>query len=100
MLAIGDGDLIITYLTDANVHHELRIANAMNKPVIMLAQDTEDIKFDLRAYRCLLYTTHFAVMDEARKALSERISLFLNGALQFSSPFSDALGRVHSNRSV
>ena len=72
----------------------------MNKPVIMLAQDTKDIKFDLQAYRCLLYTTHFADMDEARKALSERISLFLNGALQFSSHISDALGRVHSNRSV
>ena len=53
----------------------------MNKPVIMLAQDTKDIKFDLQAYRCLLYTTHIADMDEARKALSERISLFLNGAL-------------------
>ncbi|MYB22610.1 MAG: hypothetical protein F4066_02290 [Chloroflexi bacterium] len=93
VLSIRGSDLIIADLTDANanVYYELGLAHAMNKPVIMLAQDVDDLKFDLRAYRCLIYSTHFEDMDEARQALSERIASFLNGSLQFGSPVSDAL---------
>ena len=76
VLSIRDSDLIIADLTDANanVYYELGLAHAMHKPVIILAQDLDDLKFDLKAYRCLLYSVHFEDMDEARQALSDRIA--------------------------
>ena len=94
VLSIRSSDLIVADLTGANpnVYYELGLAHAMDKPVIMLAQDIDDLKFDLEAYRCLLYSTHFEDMDKARQALSGRIDAFLNGTLQFGSPVSDALG--------
>ena len=96
VLSIRNCDLIIADLTDANanVYYELGIAHAFNKPVILLSQSIEEIRFDLKAYRCLLYTDHFHDMDRARIELAERVQAFKVGTLQFGSPVSDALGEA------
>ena len=96
ILLIRNSDLIIADLTDANanVYYELGIAHAFGKPVILLSQDIDEVRFDLQAYRCLLYTDHFHDMDRARLDLAERLQAFTAGTLQFGSPVSDALNEV------
>lgn len=52
---IVDAELIIADLTGANpnVYYELGIAHALRKKVVLLAQDLEEVPFDLRAYRVI-----------------------------------------------
>lgn len=96
VLSIRTSDLIVADLSDANanVYYELGIAHTFNKPVILLSQSIDDVKFDLKAYRCLLYTEHFHDMDRARLELAERVEAFKAGTLQFSNPVSDAVGEA------
>lgn len=56
--AIKTVDFVIAELTgrNPNVFYELGIAHQMGKPVILLTQRIEDVPFDLRHRRCLLYS--------------------------------------------
>ncbi len=38
-----------------NVMYEVGIAHTVGKPVIMVTQDIDDVPFDLRALRCVVY---------------------------------------------
>ncbi len=93
--SINKSSLIVADLTDSNpnVFYELGLAHALNKPIIMLTQEIEDLPFDLRSYRVIPYTTHFKEMDDARKALKDIVAGFLSGAENFGSPISDFLER-------
>jgi hypothetical protein len=50
-------DMVIADLTrkNANVFYEVGIAHTLKKPVLLLAQSIEDVPFDLRHRRILLY---------------------------------------------
>lgn len=89
--AIVDSDLIVTDLstTNPNVYYELGLAHAFGKPVILLAQNIEEVPFDLQSYRILTYATHFSRMNEARKELCELAKGARDGTVQFGSPVSD-----------
>jgi hypothetical protein len=54
---IQTSKLLIAELTDRNpnVFYELGLAHALSKPVILISHAIEDIPFDLRAIRVLLY---------------------------------------------
>lgn len=54
---IQDAKLLIAELTgrNPNVFYELGLAHAISKPVILLAESIDDVPFDLRAIRVLLY---------------------------------------------
>lgn len=88
---IVDGDLIVADLSTANsnVYYELGLAHAIGKPVILLAQDIEEVPFDLQSYRILIYATHFSRMNDARKELFELAKGALENTIQFGSPVSD-----------
>lgn len=55
--SIEAADLVIADLTgkNANVFYEVGICHALEKPVLLLAQSMEDVPFDLRHRRVLLY---------------------------------------------
>jgi len=84
-------DLVVADLTDsnANVYYELGIAHGHHKPVIMLTQDISALPFDLRAYRVIPYSTHFAEIDETRAALKKIAVEAFSGNMSFGSPVTD-----------
>jgi nucleoside 2-deoxyribosyltransferase len=55
--SIGAADVVLADLTrkNANVFYEVGICHALGKPVLLLAQSIEDVPFDLRHRRVLLY---------------------------------------------
>lgn len=54
---IREAKLLIAELTDRNpnVFYELGLAHAISKPVILISKSIEDVPFDLRSIRVLLY---------------------------------------------
>ncbi len=54
---ISAADVILADLTrkNANVFYEVGICHALGKPVLLLAQSIDDVPFDLRHRRVLLY---------------------------------------------
>jgi nucleoside 2-deoxyribosyltransferase len=55
--SISAADVVLADLTrkNANVFYEVGICHALGKPVLLLAQSIEDVPFDLRHRRVLLY---------------------------------------------
>ena len=88
---IVKSDLVIADLstTNPNVYYELGLAHALSKPVILLAQEINDVPFDLRSYRILTYTTHFARINEARSELYELAKGAKKKNTLFGNPISD-----------
>lgn len=54
---IQEAKLLIAELTDRNpnVFYELGLAHALSKPVILISKSIDDVPFDLRSIRVLLY---------------------------------------------
>ena len=88
---IARSDLIVADLTDRNpnVFYELGLAHALQRPVILLTQDIEDVPFDLKPYRILEYSTHFAKIQIAEATLRDYAQKFARNEIQFGSPVSD-----------
>lgn len=88
---IVKSDLIVADLTgeNPNVYYELGLAHALNKKVILLTQEIDDLPFDLRSYRVISYSTHFAKMNQAKKELSELACEAFNNTLPFGNPVKD-----------
>ena len=55
--SIESADLVLADLSrrNANVFYEVGICHALHKPVLLLAQSIDDVPFDLRHRRVLLY---------------------------------------------
>jgi hypothetical protein len=60
-----------------NVLYELGIAQTLGKPTIMLAQEVEDIPFDLRHYRAIIYGKSLDRLESARRRLIESVQAVL-----------------------
>lgn len=59
MNAINDAEIIIADVTskNPNVNYELGFAHALGKPVIIISQTIEDVPFDYRHLRTIIYNT-------------------------------------------
>lgn len=57
--SIKNADLLIADLTfrNPNVLYELGLSHAINKKVIIITQNINDIPFDLKSFRCIIYDT-------------------------------------------
>ncbi len=93
---IANSDLIVSDLTGSNpnVYYELGIAHALNKKVILITQNIDELPFDLRSYRVIGYSTHFSRMNDARSELKELASQALDENLPFGNPVSDFASAV------
>lgn len=98
---IIDCDLIVADLTGANpnVYYELGIAHALNKKVILITQEIDELPFDLRSYRVIGYSTHFAKMNQAKKDLNDLALEAFNNTLPFGNPVKD-FGNIHKKLDV
>ena len=94
--SLANADLIIADLSipNENVYYELGLAHALGKPVIMLTEHVDALPFDLRSYRVIPYSTHFAEIEPARQQLRQAASGFLDGTTTFGNPVADFLGRA------
>jgi hypothetical protein len=77
--AINNAKLIIADCTgkNPNVFYEIGIAHTLGKSVILLAQDIEDIPFDLRHFRSILYDYTPRGMTQFEDRLSKTIEFEL-----------------------
>lgn len=98
--SISNCDLVIADLStsNANVYYELGLAHAFRKPVILLAQDINEVPFDLQSYRILTYAIHFTRMNEARNELQILAKNSLEGTVKFGSPVSDFINLSSGNQ--
>lgn len=78
--SINKAALIIADLTgrNANVFYEVGLSHAMPKKVIFLAQTTEDVPFDVRHIRCIIYENS----DIGRKKLTKDLYKTIKSALE------------------
>lgn len=77
--SIGAADVILADLTrkNANVFYEVGICHAMGKPVLLLAQSIDDVPFDLRHRRVLLYDYSPRGCKRLEAALRQNMSAVL-----------------------
>jgi len=83
--AINDAEIIVAELTtrNPNVMYELGLCHAIGKPVIMLSQNIDDIPFDLKSLRCILYDTvepNWA--DKLRNDIRQSIIATMSGKVE------------------
>ena len=78
---IKKAGFLIADLTDRNpnVFYELGLAHALNKNVILLTQDIQDVPFDLRHYRIIVYQDSISGADKLKSTLKEFINEKING---------------------
>lgn len=71
-IGINSAALIIADLTtrNGNVMYEVGLAHTIGKPVVMLTQTLDDVPFDLRHYRCIIYE----YTPRGMKILEERLA--------------------------
>ena len=93
--SIQGSEIIIADLTgrNPNVFYELGLAHALDKNVILMAQDIEEIPFDLRPYRVILYSTHFSKIDDFKNKLKRIMGEIEQGTMSFGNPVKDWLLR-------
>ena len=84
-------DLIVADLTGSNpnVYYELGIAHALDKKVILITQEINELPFDLRSYRVVGYSVHFAKITKAKKELFELATEAFKSNLPFGNPVKD-----------
>lgn len=72
---IAKADLIIADMTgrNPNVFYEVGYAHALNKPTVLLTQNSEDIPFDLKHFPHIVYDKKISII---REELTKRIRWF------------------------
>jgi len=69
---IASANLVVADLSSANpnVYLEVGYAWGCGKPTILIVRETEDLKFDVRGQRCLIYKSIKSLEDMLRKELA------------------------------
>lgn len=79
LAGIDDADLIVADLTgqNANVFYEVGIAHAKDKPVLLMTQSLDDVPFDLRHRRILVYEYSPPGVEELAEKLEKHVRAML-----------------------
>lgn len=98
--SINHADLIVAELTslNPNVLYELGIAHGLLKPTVMLTQSIEEVPFDLKPYRIIVYSTDYAEVKKLQDQLREIASKHKEGTIGFGNPVSDFAPSVLQHR--
>ena len=77
--SIESADIVVADLTgkNANVFYEVGICHTVDKPGLLMAQSIEDVPFDLRHRRVLLYEYSPRGCKKLEKALQENLVAIL-----------------------
>jgi hypothetical protein len=65
--------VLFNYATTTNVFYELGVAHAIGKDVILITQTMDDVPFDLKALRCIVYSFTPRGMKEMESILRKTI---------------------------
>lgn len=112
---IAKADVIVAEMTgrNPNVFYEVGYAHALNKRVILLTHDAEDIPFDLKHYPHIVHGGKIALLkrkleprirwciENPKLPLAKvdwRLDLFVNDVLVQNNPQIDAIGNVSDGR--
>ena len=76
---IQKANFLIADLTgrNPNVFYELGVAHALNKKVILITQKMDDLPFDLRQYRCIIYENSIGGAGKLEDGLKSTIDKLL-----------------------
>lgn len=76
----NEARIIIAELTgkNANVFYETGLAHAIGKEVILITQSMDDVPFDLRHLRCIIYEHTPEGIDQLKNDLTHTITNILN----------------------
>lgn len=88
---IANADVIIADLTglNANVFYELGLAHAMNKKVIIITQNIDELPFDIKSYRANQYSLQFNKLPALIEELQKLLSGAIDGSVKYGNPVSD-----------
>jgi hypothetical protein len=88
-----DSTFLIADLTtqNPNVFYELGIAHTLGKEVILTCQSVEDVPFDIRSSRVIIYDQTISGAAKLRHALARAIESVLQGSEAASNPVQDAI---------
>jgi len=90
---IADASLVVAELTtlNANVLYELGLCHGLKIPTVLIAQSIDEIPFDLRSYRTLIYSTNFDQVGKLKQSLLEIAVRHQKKEIKFGSPVTDFL---------
>jgi len=90
---IAEAGLVVAELTipNPNVYYELGLCHGLKIPAILIAQSMDEIPFDLRSYRILIYSTLFDQVNQLEQSLKEIGEKHINRQIKFGSPVIDFL---------
>jgi hypothetical protein len=98
---IINAEIVIADVTDKNpnVNYELGMAHALSKQVIIISQKIDDIPFDYRHIRAIIYDTkRVDWADNLKSELAKTINLIIS---DFSNIYSiEAIRKYHKNNSI
>lgn len=79
-ISINQARLVVVEMTNknANVFYELGIAHTLGKDIILIAQSTDHIPFDLNPYRVLIYSNDLSGYKRLRTELPKFIKKILS----------------------
>ena len=93
--SIATAGIVLADLTgkNANVFYEVGICHALDKPVLLMAQSMDDVPFDLRHRRVLVYEYTVRGVKRFEKALADHLN-----AMQSPRPGKRAVSTKRSKR--
>ena len=88
---IYQADIVIADLTglNPNVFYELGLAHAMNKKVIIISQDLDELPFDIKSYRAIEYSLLFHKLPTFLAEVKKLLFGAMDNSVKFGNPVSD-----------
>lgn len=88
---IYQADIVIADLTglNPNVFYELGLAHAMNKKVIIITQDLDELPFDIKSYRAIEYSLLFHKLPTFLAEVKKLLFGAMDNSVKFGNPVSD-----------
>lgn len=94
---ISEANLVVAELTtlNPNVLYELGLCHGLQIPTILITQSLDEVPFDLRPYKILVYSTHFDKVKKLKHDLKEIGEKHKNQVISFGSPVIDFYSGSH-----
>ena len=91
VVGIAQADVIIADVTqlNPNVFYELGLCHALDKKVILITQDINELPFDIRSYRVSEYQTNFWKIKDIIDEIEKILQGVQDGSVQFGNPIKD-----------
>jgi signal transduction histidine kinase len=100
---LRDADLVIADLatSNPNAFYEIGIRHMVEKPIVHMQQDSEQIPFDVSLYSAVIYSMDSVqALDRAIEDLGRHVAAALDVDHEIDNPVTRALGQVQFNQSA